>query len=87
MIEILKMTLNWGFPAFFCILWYWDLRRKTISLDNAISNHLTHALEANTKATKECSESNKGTERGMIQMSKSMDNLAEKIIMYMENKK
>ena len=86
MIEILKMTMNWGFPAFFCILWYFDLRKKTISLDNTISNHLTHALEANTKATKKSSESSERVERGMVQMSKSVDNLSSTITKFMEKK-
>lgn len=44
MLEILKITMNWGFPAFFCILFYIDFRRKINSLDKVIRNDLVHTI-------------------------------------------
>ena len=51
MIEILKLTLNWGFPAFFCILFYWDFRKKIISLDKTITNDLVHIIKKDSENT------------------------------------
>ena len=51
MIEILKITMNWGFPAFFCILFYWDFRKKITSLDKTITNDLFHIIEKDSENT------------------------------------
>lgn len=51
MVEILKMTMNWGFPAFFCILFYWDFRKKITNLDKTITNDLFHIIEKDSENT------------------------------------
>lgn len=51
MIEILKMTMNWGFPAFFCILWYFDLRKKMAGLTTVITNDLVHVIAKDSENT------------------------------------
>ena len=72
MLEVLKLVANWGFPAFLCIYLLWSYGKKLDKLDNTIGNHLTHALEENTDATKK--------------VGKSMDNLSEKIIRSLDKK-
>ena len=62
MLEILKMALNNSVALFFAVLFYLDFRKKINSLDNTISNHLTHALNENTAVTKEDAESGKRVE-------------------------
>ena len=86
MLEILKLTANWGFPAFFCILFYWDFRNKISSLDKVISNHLTHALEANTEATKANSVSGNNVESAIIRMTTSVDSMCNKLSEFMIKK-
>ena len=82
MLEVIKIFANWGFPAALCIFLLAVLPKltKQISkLDDNISNHLTHALEENTEATKKDSESGERVE-------KAINNLSDKIIEFMERK-
>lgn len=79
MLEILKMALNNSVALFFAVLFYLDFRKKINSLDNTISNHLTHALDLNTEATKKDSESGERVER-------SINNLVIKITELIEKK-
>ena len=51
MIEIIKIAANWGFPAVMCILFYYDFRKKVISLDKTISNDLFHIIEKDAENT------------------------------------
>lgn len=51
MLEILKLVMNWGFPAFFCILFYWDFRKKIVSLDNTVKNDLVHIIKKDSENT------------------------------------
>jgi len=86
MLEVLKIAANWGFPAFLCIYLLYSFGKKIDKLDDTIGNHLTHALEANTEATKKDSESGEKVERAMNKVSSSMDNLSSKIIGFIEKK-
>ena len=86
MLEIIKIFANYGFPAALVLYLLWSYGKKLDKLDNAISNHLTHALGDNTEATEKNSESGDRVERAIIQMSKSMDNLSSKIIEFMGKK-
>ena len=86
MLEVIKIFANWGFLAALVLYLLWSYGKRMDKLDNTISNHLTHALGDNTKATKENSESGDRVERAVIQMSKSMDNLSSKIIEFMGKK-
>ena len=86
MLEVLKLVANWGFPAVLCIYLLWSFGKKLDKLDNTIGNHLTHALEENTRVTKEDSESGKRVETAMNKVSHSVDNLCNKVIGYMEKK-
>lgn len=52
MTEIFKVMLQYkeaGVALFFAILFYFDFRKKIMSLDKTITNHLTHAIEDLTK--------------------------------------
>lgn len=51
MIEILKMTLNYGVALFFAVLFYMDFRKKIVSLDKTISNDLFHIIREDSKNT------------------------------------
>ena len=51
MLEILKLVANWGFPAVMCILFYYDFRKKIMSLDKTISNDLFHIIEKDSENT------------------------------------
>ena len=86
MLEILKIAANWGFPAFLCIYLLYSFGKKIDKLDDTIGNHLTHALEENTKITKKDSESGEKVEKAMNKVSDSMDNLSSKIIGFIERK-
>ena len=86
MLEVLKLAANWGFPAFFCILFYWDFRKKIMGLDTTISNHLTHALEANTEATKANSVSGNNVESAIVKMTTSVDMMCNKLSEFMIKK-
>ena len=86
MLEILKTAANWGFPAFLCIYLLWSYGKKLDKLDNTIGNHLTHALEENTKATKKDSESGERVEKAMNKVSDSVDTLCSKITGFIEKK-
>ena len=86
MLEILKIAANWGFPAFLCIYLLYSFGKKIDKLDDTIGNHLTHALEENTEATKKDSESGERVEKAMNKVSDSMDNLSSKIIGFIEKK-
>ena len=79
MLEILKIAANWGFPAFLCIYLLYSFGKKIDKLDDTIGNHLTHALEANTEATKKDSESS-------VRVERAINNLSEKIIGFIEKK-
>jgi len=50
-IEILKMTLNYGVALFFAVLFYMDFRKKIVSLDKTISNDLFHIIREDSKNT------------------------------------
>ena len=86
MLEVLKIAANWGFPAFLCIYLLYSFGKKIDKLDDTIGNHLTHALEENTEATKKDSESGERVEKAMNKVSVSMDNLSSKIIGFIEKK-
>ena len=86
MLEVLQLVANWGFPAVLCIYLLFSFGKKIDKLDDTIGNHLTHALEANTEATKKDSESGARVETAMNKVSSSMDNLSNKIIGFMEKK-
>jgi len=86
MLEVIKIVANFGFPAVLCIYFLFSFRKTLDKLDNTIGNHLTHALEANTEATKKDSESGTRVETAMNKVSNSMDNLSNKIIGFMEKK-
>ena len=79
MLEVIKIFANWGFPAVLCIYLLWSYGKKLDKLDNTIGNHLTHALEANTKAT------NKDSESG-ARVEKAINNLSDRIIEFMGKK-
>ena len=54
MIEILKFILNYkeaGVALFFAVLFYFDFRKKIISLDHTISNDLFHIIYEDSKNT------------------------------------
>ena len=84
MLEIIKIVANFGFPAVLCIYLLFSFRKTLDKLDDTIGNHLTHALEENTKITKKDSESGEKVERAMNKVSDSMDNLSSKIIGFIE---
>ena len=86
MLEVLQLVANWGFPAVLCIYLIFNFGKKLDKLDDTIGNHLTHALEENTKITKKDSESGEKVERAMNKVSDSMDNLSSKIIGFIEKK-
>ena len=86
MLEIMKIVANFGFPAVLCIYLLFSFGKKLDKLDNTIGNHLTHALEANTEATKKDSESGNRVETAMNKVSNSMDNLSNKIIGFIEKR-
>ena len=86
MLEVIKIFANWGFPAALVLYLLWSYGKKLDKLDNTISNHLTHALKDNTEETKKNSESGDRVEKAVIQMSKSMDNLSDRIVEFMEKK-
>ena len=86
MLEILKMALNNSVALFFAVLFYLDFRKKINSLDNTISNHLTHALEKNTEITQKDAESTEKVEKAMIRVSESVDNLSSKMIEFLNKK-
>ncbi|MCJ7790546.1 MAG: hypothetical protein MUP69_10315 [Candidatus Atribacteria bacterium] len=86
MLEILKLAANWGFPAFFCILFYWDFRKKIMGLDKTIGNDLTHALEKNTEITKENSTSSDKVEIAIIKMTTSVDGMCNKLSEFINKK-
>ena len=86
MLEVLKIAANCGFPAFLCIYLLYSFGKKIDKLDDTIGNHLTHALEDNTKATQKDSESGNRVETAMNKVSNSMDNLSNKIIGFIEKK-
>jgi len=86
MLEVLKIAANWGFPAFLCIYLLYSFGKKIDKLDDTIGNHLTHALEENTEATKKDSESGERVEKAMNKVSGSMDNLSSKIIGFFEKR-
>lgn len=86
MLEIIKIVANFGFPAVLCIYLLFSFRKTLDKLDDTIGNHLTHALEENTKITKKDSESGEKVERAMNKVSDSMDNLSSKIIGFIEKK-
>ena len=86
MLEIIKIVANFGFPAVLCIYLLFSFRKTLDKLDDTIGNHLTHALENNTEATKKDSESGEKVERAMNKVSDSMDNLSSRIIGFMEKR-
>jgi uncharacterized protein YoxC len=80
-LEVLKICANWGFPAVLCIYLLSVLPKfgKTLDrLDNAIENHLTHALESNTEATKKNSDSGERIERAINNLSERILNFINK---------
>lgn len=86
MIETLKLVANWGFPAVLCIYLLFSFGKKLDKLDNTIGNHLTHALENNTEATKKDSESGDRVEKAMDKVSNSMEKLSSNIIEFINRK-
>lgn len=86
MIETLKLVANWGFPAVLCIYLIFNFGKKLDKLDNTIGNHLTHALEENTKVTQKNSESSDKIETAMEKVSNSMDKLSDKIVEFINRK-
>jgi hypothetical protein len=79
MLETLKICANWGFPAVLCIYLIFNFGKKLDKLDNTIGNHLTHALENNTEATRKNSDSGERIER-------AIDNLSNKIVDFINKK-
>ena len=51
MLEILKMTLNYGVALFFAVLFYLDFRKKIDKLDKTITNDLFHIIEKDSENT------------------------------------
>jgi len=51
MIEILKLSLNYGVALFFAVLFYMDFRKKIMSLDRTITNDLFHIIEKDLENT------------------------------------
>lgn len=86
MLETLKICANYGFPAVLCIYLIFNFGKKLDKLDNTIGNHLTHALENNTEATKKDSESGERVEKAMDKVSNSMDKLSDKIVEFINRK-
>lgn len=78
MIEILKMSFNYGVGLVFAILFYMDFRKKIASLDNTISNKLSDALDNNTKATKDSSENSKKVEIAVSELNIKICELVNK---------
>jgi len=56
MIEILKLSLNYGVALFFAVLFYMDFRKKIASLDKTITNDLFHIIQEDSKNTKAVTE-------------------------------
>ena len=53
MIEILKMSLNYGVALFFAVLFYMDFRKKIENLNKTITNDLFHIIEQDSRNTTE----------------------------------
>ena len=100
-IEILKIAANWGFPAFFCVLWYFDLRKKTMSLDKTSGfldktvGSLVVKVDSLEKiigndlvhALERNTEITKKDAESSEKVEKAMDNLSNKIIGFIERDK
>ena len=79
MIEILKMSLNYGVALFFAVLFYMDFRKKIASLDKTITNDLFHIIQEDSKNTKATGEIMKEVRDTNIQTTEAIKALIVEI--------